>query len=262
MAMRASSLHRLPACARLAVAATLLGYFFGDPAGRLPWREGRVLSLTRGYIRLVFLYFAFTAGLNILSAIMHGNGNTRTPMEGVILVNVLHVRDRLPADLWQVWLSAAGGDGCGVRHQCSEFCGCLYLLIQALRQGYLRVGKPDLLLFRKIWQVGYPVALKRVAQQSGQLFYSKFIIAFGTAAYAAHQIGLSIESLSFMPGAGMGIAAATLMGQALGARKIPRPAQPSRGAPAGDHGHGLHGAAFPVRRPSPDRAVYPRPGGD
>jgi putative MATE family efflux protein len=75
---------------------------------------------------------------------------------------------------------------------------------------------------RKVWDIGYPVALERIAQQSGQLFYSKFIIGFGTAAYAAHQIGLSIESLSFMPGAGMGIAASTLMGQALGAKKIRR----------------------------------------
>jgi putative MATE family efflux protein len=66
------------------------------------------------------------------------------------------------------------------------------------------------------------VALERIAQQSGQLFYSKYIISYGTAAYAAHQIGLSIESLSFMPGAGMGIAAATLMGQALGGRKFQR----------------------------------------
>ena len=61
-----------------------------------------------------------------------------------------------------------------------------------------------------------------MAQQSGQLFYSSFIIGYGTSAYAAHQIGLSIESLSFMPGAGMGIAAATLMGQALGAGKLRR----------------------------------------
>ena len=66
------------------------------------------------------------------------------------------------------------------------------------------------------------MALERIAQQSGQLFYSSFIIAYGTTAYAAHQIGLSIESLSFMPGAGMGIAAATLMGQALGAGKLRR----------------------------------------
>jgi len=47
-------------------------------------------------------------------------------------------------------------------------------------------------------------------------------LSTGTTVVIAHQIGLSIESLSFMPGAGMGIAAATLMGQSLGAKKYQR----------------------------------------
>jgi putative MATE family efflux protein len=112
--------------------------------------------------------------------------------------------------------------GAAIAINVSEFFGCLYLLVQAVRMRYLAFGRPDRALFRRIWTVGYPVALERIAQQSGQLFYSKYIISYGTAAYAAHQIGLSIESLSFMPGAGMGIAAATLMGQALGGRKFQR----------------------------------------
>ena len=210
------------ACAVLAVAATLAGYVLGAPLARFLGAQDEVFHLAEGYIRLVFLYFAFTAGLNILSAIMHGAGNTRTPMEGVLLVNVLHVALAYPLIYGKLGLPQLGVTGAAYAINASELIGCLYLLIQALRQGYLTVGLPDLQQFRKIWQVGYPVALERVAQQSGQLFYSKFIIGFGTAAYAAHQIGLSIESLSFMPGAGMGIAAATLMGQALGARKIKR----------------------------------------
>jgi putative MATE family efflux protein len=104
----------------------------------------------------------------------------------------------------------------------SECAGFLYLLLQAVRRGQIAWWRFDRPLFGRIFRVGFPVALERVAQQSGQLFYSRFIIGYGTAAYAAHQVGLSIESLSFMPGAGMGIAAAALMGQALGARKYQR----------------------------------------
>lgn len=209
-------------CAVLAVAATLLGLFFGEDVARFMGATSEVLSLASDYIRLVFLYFAFTAGLNILSAIMQGTGNTRTPMEGVILVNILHVVIAYPLIYGHFGFPRMGVVGAAYAINFSEMCGFLYLLVQALRKGYLKVGRPDLVLLRKVWDIGYPVALERIAQQSGQLFYSKFIIGFGTAAYAAHQIGLSIESLSFMPGAGMGIAASTLMGQALGARKIRR----------------------------------------
>ncbi|MCM2359661.1 MAG: MATE family efflux transporter [Geobacteraceae bacterium] len=210
------------ACLLMAAAATLLGMSLGGPLIRFLGAQDEVLLLAAGYVRLVFLFFAFTAGLNILSAVMHGAGNTRTPMEGVLLVNILHVLLAYPLIYGKLGLPRLGVTGAAYAINASEFAGCLYLLVQALRLGYLRVGRPSLPLFRRIWRVGYPVALERLAQQSGQLFYSKFIIGFGTAAYAAHQIGLSIESLSFMPGAGMGIAAATLMGQALGARKLKR----------------------------------------
>lgn len=210
------------ACGGMAVAASLLGYFLGDDLARFLGAKSEVLAFSTGYIKLVFAWFAFTAGLNILSSIMHGLGNTRTPMEGVILVNILHVLIAYPLIYGKLGLPAMGVTGAAIAINTSEFFGCLYLLVQALRKGYIKIGPPDLKLFRKVWQVGYPVALERVAQQSGQLFYSKYIISYGTAAYAAHQIGLSIESLSFMPGAGMGIAAATLMGQALGAGKIKR----------------------------------------
>ena len=209
-------------CAALAVAASLLGLFFGADVARFLGASNEVLAYARDYIRLVFLYFACTAGLNILSAIMQGTGNTKTPMQGVILVNILHIVIAYPLIYGHFGLPKMGVVGAAYAINLSEACGFIYLLTQALRKGYLKVGRPDLMLLRKVWDIGYPVALERIAQQSGQLFYSKFIIGFGTAAYAAHQIGLSIESLSFMPGAGMGIAASALMGQALGARKLKR----------------------------------------
>ena len=208
--------------AAMAVVASLLGYRFGNDLAHFLGARDDVLASATHYIQLVFLFFSFTAGLNILSAIMHGAGNTRTPMEGIILVNVLHVLLAYPLIYGKLGLPQLGVTGAAYAINASELIGCCYLLIQALRKNYINIGGFSRELFGKIWRVGYPVALERVAQQSGQLFYSKFIISYGTAAYAAHQIGISIESLSFMPGAGMGIAAATLMGQALGAKKINR----------------------------------------
>jgi putative MATE family efflux protein len=128
----------------------------------------------------------------------------------------------MPLIYGKLGMPALGVKGAAIAINCSEFVGFSYLLIQAVRKRYVTCSRPDFGLFSKIWKIGWPVALERVAQQSGQLFYSSFIIAYGTTAYAAHQIGLSIESLSFMPGAGMGIAAATLMGQSLGAGKVRR----------------------------------------
>jgi putative MATE family efflux protein len=206
----------------MAIIASLLGYLFGADLARFLGANDEILRFGDSYIRLVFLWFGFTAGLNILSAIMHGNGDTRTPMVAIILVNILHVLIAWPLIYGKLGLPRMEVIGAAYAINISECCGFSFLLFQAFRRRYLKICIPSPELFKRIWRVGYPVALERIAQQSGQLFYSKFIISYGTAAYAAHQIGLSIESLSFMPGAGMGIAAATLMGQSLGARKFKR----------------------------------------
>jgi putative MATE family efflux protein len=210
------------ACGVMTACASAAGWLWGGDLVRLLGAGDEVLALAGDYIRLVFLYLCFTTGLNILSAIMHGAGETRTPMEAIILVNILHVALAYPLVYGHLGLPPLGVSGAAIAINISEFAGFFYLLVQAVRKGYLSIGPLDAVLFGRIFRVGYPVALERVAQQSGQLIYSKFIIGYGTAAYAAHQVGLSIESLSFMPGAGMGIAAAALMGQALGARKYQR----------------------------------------
>ncbi|RII30023.1 MAG: MATE family efflux transporter [Geobacter sp.] len=210
------------ACMAMTAVCTLIGSVWGGDIVRLMGAAADVQSFASEYTRLVFLWLIWTTGLNVLSAIMHGAGDTRTPMEAIILVNILHVLLAWPLIYGKFGLPHLGVKGAAIAINSSEFVGFSYLLIQALRKKYIRFGRPDGLLFGRIWRVGWPVALERIAQQSGQLFYSSFIIGYGTSAYAAHQIGLSIESLSFMPGAGMGIAAATLMGQALGAGKIRR----------------------------------------
>jgi MATE family, multidrug efflux pump len=210
------------ACLLLTAVCTVIGSVWGGDVARLMGAAQDVQAFAAEYIRLIFLWMIWTTGLNCLSAIMHGIGDTRTPMEAIILVNILHVVIAWPLIYGKFGLPPLGVKGAAIAINTSEFVGCTYLLFQALRKKYITFSRPDLPIFGRIWRIGWPVALERIAQQSGQLFYSSFIIGYGTSAYAAHQIGLSIESLSFMPGAGMGIAASTLMGQSLGAGKIRR----------------------------------------
>ena len=217
---RRAAFAALLTCGVMAVAASLLGAGYGAQTAALMGAGADVMAHGGSYIRLVFLYFGFTAGLNILAAIMHGQGDTRTPMTAVILVNILHVVIAWPLIYGRLGLPPLGVNGAAYAINFSEGAGFCYLLLQTVRKGYLKFDRPDLLLWRRIWRVGYPVALERLAQQSGQLLYSKFILGYGTVAYAAHQVGVSIESLSFMPGVGMGIAASTMMGHSLGARKF------------------------------------------
>lgn len=103
----------------------------------------------------------------------------------------------------------------------ADMTGALYLLMRCRP-----ILKPSqrfrVDLIRLMWDVGASVSGERIVQQAGVFVYTKLVLLYGTVAYAAHQVGLSIESFSFLPGYGLGIAAATMVGQSIGAGKYAR----------------------------------------
>jgi putative MATE family efflux protein len=70
---------------------------------------------------------------------------------------------------------------------------------------------------RRILRIGGPAATEQLAFQIGILIWIVFVVSFGAAAVAAHQIGLRVQSFAFMPGLGLSIASSALVGQNLGA---------------------------------------------
>jgi Na+-driven multidrug efflux pump len=73
----------------------------------------------------------------------------------------------------------------------------------------------DLPMVRKILNIGAPAALEQLVIQMGFLVFTVIITSFGTTSIAAHQIGMRIQSFSFMPGFGFSMAATALVGQNL-----------------------------------------------
>ncbi|NMM63419.1 MATE family efflux transporter [Clostridium sp. P21] len=74
-------------------------------------------------------------------------------------------------------------------------------------------------LLISIGKIGIPAGIEKLIMRFGQLVYGAMIIDLGTSAYVAHNIAGTIESYSYLPAMGFGIAAATLMGNNLGANK-------------------------------------------
>jgi putative MATE family efflux protein len=183
--------------------------------------EPAVIELALPYSTLIFGVIPFTVLLQILSSLLQGTGDTRTPMYAMIVVNLLHILMAYPLIYGRWGLPAMGIKGAAVAVGLAEAIGVMYLLWQCRP-----ILKPSvslrLDLIRSIWEVGAPVSGERIVQQSGIVIYTKLVLLYGTVSYAAHQVGLSIESLSFLPGYGFAIAAATMVGQSIGAGKYTR----------------------------------------
>ncbi len=183
--------------------------------------ESAVIELALPYSTLIFLVIPCTVLIQVLSSILQGTGDTKTPMYGLIGVNLLHVFLAYPLIYGQWGAPALGLKGAAIAVGLAEATGMFYLLLRC-RPILKQSSTLRLDLIRSIWDVGASVSGERIVQQAGIFIYTKLVLLYGTVAYAAHQVGLSIESFSFLPGYGLAIAAATMVGQSIGAGKYTR----------------------------------------
>ena len=206
----------------LAVAAAglimLLGLSFGGRTAALLGAAPAVQGIIGDYTRIIFTFIVFTISINVISGIMHGTGDTRTPLYSTLLVNILHVVVAYPLIYGHLGLPALGVKGAAIAVVISESMGAVFLFVRSLRKRYIIITKRvEIKLTLMTIKLGLPILVDRLLQNAGSLVFAKIILLYGTAVYAAHQVGLAIEAFSFMPGYGIAVAAATMVGQNLGA---------------------------------------------
>lgn len=115
--------------------------------------------------------------------------------------------------------------GAGIATTISRVVGVILLLKKInsnkmkLHISIFKKWNMDKDMLRSIIKIGFPAGIEKLIMRFGQLIYGGMIIKIGTEAYAAHNIAGTIESFSYLPGMGFGVAAATLIGQNLGAKE-------------------------------------------
>ena len=73
---------------------------------------------------------------------------------------------------------------------------------------------------KNAFKIGAPMGLQSVLMGSAQVVSTTIVAPLGNASIAANSFAITVESLCYMPGYGIGDAATTLVGQSLGARRI------------------------------------------
>ena len=222
----------------LALIVTVLTLIFGQWIPTLMGAEPHVIPVASAYIKIVSVTFVMAFSSFILTGVLRGAGDTKTPMQVNALANVINIIANFflifPARAIVLTLPLAGtigftlpGAGLGVAGAAigtafsRGVAGVIVLsILIAGRQGVKLTIWPlpiDLDIIRRIIKVGLPASGERVIMSGGQMLFSVIVLGLGTAEYAAHHVAIVAESLSYMPGFGFSMAATTLVGQSLGA---------------------------------------------
>ncbi len=188
-----------------------------------------LLGAEEGVIAYAIPYFLAVAvpsvflGLSmVLASALRGAGNTKSPMKIGIFANVVNAVLDYVLIFGIFNFGGLGILGAGLATTFSRILSVV-LLVHTLNKekGKIHVAffedwKLDLKMFKTLTKISIPAAVERLIMRSGQLVYGGMIIKIGTEAYAAHNIAGTIETFSYLPGMGFGVAAATLVGQNLG----------------------------------------------
>jgi putative MATE family efflux protein len=201
-----------------AIGIMMIGQLAGWKVARMLGANEEVQRILIDYSKIIFTFIAFTIFINVLSGIMHGAGDTKTPLYATLIVNILHVVVAYPLIYGKLGLPAMGVKGAAIAIAVSECLGAVFLFTRSLERRYIVLSrKLEMRLTTMTIKLGWPIFVDRLLQNAGSMVFAKVILLYGTAVYAAHQVGLAIEAISFMPGYGIAVAAATMVGQNLGA---------------------------------------------
>lgn len=178
------------------------------------------------YMRIILSTSFFTFPMIVLNGIMRGSGDTRTPM---YLTGVMNIWNAVAAYLLVLGPGAfpsLGVIGAGVATASARLLGgLLAFYVVFTGKSYIHLSPRHILvwdadLVKTIFRLALPATGETIVMRIGSTLFMRIVSALGPVNLAAHQIAVSVESLSFMPGFGMATAATTLMGQALGAGQV------------------------------------------
>ncbi len=223
------------------LAVLVLGIFFTaltlSLSGVVPkWMQvdPGIQSLASQYFFILYSPMLFRTATIIFGTVLRSVGDTKTPMVvGVVvnltnvLLNYLMIFPSRTVDVFGRFSVPVFGLGWGVLGAGAASAIAFALggvIITAALWRHKQISPrgqsilPDMQVLKPCLKVALPNSLQRFGTSLGYVVFASMINSLGDVSTAAHTIANTVESAFYIPGYGMQTAAATLSGNALGAR--------------------------------------------
>lgn len=204
-------------------AAVGLTVFFAAPAvGGLMGLQGESLEMCVTYLRIVATTIPFAAVLFVGNASLRGAGDTYTPFVCMVVVNIVNSALSVLFVYAPAPWGGHGVTGIAAGTALAWMLGSgitLYRLSRGSHGIRLRLIRlrPNVPMLKRIIRIGLPYLAESSGQWGGNFMVLKIVSMVAMpAAMGAHMIAIRLEAISYLPGAAIGTAAATLTGQYLG----------------------------------------------
>ena len=206
---------------------SVLGYFASGLIIEFMGVEPLVTQYATEYLKVSFAGMIFVFGFMSFQGLLRGVGEVKVPafiILGTVLLNLIVDPIFIMGYGIIPSMGVAGAAYATIITQSIAFSIVLALLVKGQYGIKLKLKnlKPNFKLMKRIFAIGLPSSIEMSAKSLGMLAMTYLIASFGTVAVAAYGIVGQMFSLIILPAMGISMAASTIVGQNIGAGKVPR----------------------------------------
>lgn len=206
----------------IGISLSLVYFIFAENILRIAGASNDVILLGKSYLKICSVGITFNMLTNIFNGIYRGCKNTKTPLYGAAIMNIVNVSFDYILIFGKFGAPELGVAGAAI--------ATVMGIISAFIFSFTQLGKLPFSLelnrkikmkdFKELIYLAIPSACQEGAFSINRLINVSIIMGLGSLAFAANQITITIESISFMPGWGFAVALTTLAGHSIGERNF------------------------------------------
>lgn len=215
------------------VLCSAVGLIVAKPTLELLGNKGKLLDLSVSYTRIYMLGVPFVSLTNFFTAILHGEGNSKTPFIVLVISGLINVA----LNLFFVLVCKMTVDGVALATAISNGISAVVLLVILMRENTLcKVVIKELRIYKeaflKMLSIGIPAAFQTVAFTVSNMLIQSSIIKVNDMLVGAdaeyqpvvkgNSVSTSIESFLYTAANSIGQASVSFVGQNAGAKKYDR----------------------------------------
>ena len=195
--------------------------------------DEEICTMAARYFMVLYLPMLPRTASIIFGTVLRAAGDTKTPMKVGAIVNIINVvlnflliypTREISLFNWNFVMPGAdwGIIGAAAASSIAYTIGGIHITVVLWKHPLVSPRgcsiKPDREILRPCMKVAIPNMFQRFGTSFGYVAFASMVNSLGDVATAAHTIANTVESAFYIPGYGMQIAAATLAGNAYGAR--------------------------------------------
>ncbi|AFK02480.1 MATE efflux family protein [Emticicia oligotrophica DSM 17448] len=210
----------------LGLSVGITGFIFAEDILRLMGGNEHLIEKGSSFTQIIFASSPSIVLLYTLSGALRGAGDASTAMRSILLANFINIF----MDFLLIPIMGLGVEGAAIATSVGRTIGVLYQLyalfggngnIQILKKQFI----PDKEVIKNLLSIAAGGTGQFLIQSASWIFLTRILSSFGSEVVAGYTIAIRIIIFTILPSWGMSNAAATLVGQNLGAGKPERAEQ-------------------------------------